>query len=150
MIAGGIISAAGFTRFAKAEPPAEKRRPQNVKSYSGTTRCIPIRGSINRKSPFMDMDLRRNMPMKRVLRLVCALTRLRRRIWGENGYRHARPLTLPRVSRRMSVTTSISMPLCRLAPPGLSTRCIRLPWAIKCKGHTASRPDHSRLGGSAE
>lgn len=31
--------------------------------------------------------------MKRVLRLVCALTRLRRRIWGENGYRHARPLT---------------------------------------------------------
>lgn len=28
--------------------------------------------------------------MKRVLRLVCALTRLRRRIWGENGYRHAR------------------------------------------------------------
>lgn len=30
------------------------------------------------------------MPMKRVLRLVCALTRLRRRIWGENGYRHAR------------------------------------------------------------
>lgn len=58
MIAGGIISAAGFTRFAKAEPPAEKRRPQNVKSYSGTTRCIPIRGSINPgKSPFMDMDL---------------------------------------------------------------------------------------------
>ncbi len=30
------------------------------------------------------------MPMKRVLRLVCALTRLRRRIWGENGDRHAR------------------------------------------------------------
>lgn len=57
MIAGGIISAAGFTWVAKAEPPAEKRRPQNVKSYSGTTRCIPIRGSINRKSPFMDMDL---------------------------------------------------------------------------------------------
>lgn len=28
--------------------------------------------------------------MKRVLRLVCALTRLRRRIWGENGDRHAR------------------------------------------------------------
>ncbi len=26
------------------------------------------------------------------------------------------------------------MPLCRPAPPGLSTRCIRLPWAIKCKG----------------
>lgn len=25
------------------------------------------------------------------------------------------------------------MPLCRPAPPGLSTRCIRLPWAIKCK-----------------
>lgn len=57
MIAGGIISAAGFTWVAKAEPPAEKRRPQNVKSYSGTTQCIPIRGSINRKSPFMDMDL---------------------------------------------------------------------------------------------
>lgn len=42
------------------------------------------------------------------------------------------------------------MPLCRLALPGLSIRCIRLPWAIKYKGHTASRPDHSRLGGSAE
>lgn len=25
------------------------------------------------------------------------------------------------------------MPLCRLALPGLSTRCIRLPWAIKYK-----------------
>lgn len=49
MIAGGIISAAGFTWFAKEEPPAEKRRPQNVKSYSGTTRCIPIRGSINQE-----------------------------------------------------------------------------------------------------
>ncbi len=57
MIAGGIISAAGFTRLQRRNHPQKKRRPQNVKSYSGTTRCIPIRGSINRKSPFMDMDL---------------------------------------------------------------------------------------------
>lgn len=28
------------------------------------------------------------------------------------------------------------MPLCRLALPGLSTRCIRLPWAIKYKKGT--------------
>ncbi len=32
------------------------------------------------------------------------------------------PLLLPRVSRRMSVTTSISMPLCRRALPGLSIK----------------------------
>ncbi len=58
MIAGGIISAAGFTGCKGGTACRKKRRPQNVKSYSGTTQCIPIRGSINQgKSPFMDMDL---------------------------------------------------------------------------------------------
>ncbi|EIQ64045.1 cation efflux system CusB domain protein [Shigella dysenteriae 225-75] len=57
--------------------------PQNVKSYSGTTRCTPIRGSINQVNRRLWIWIWcRNMPMKRVLRLVCALTRLRRRIWG--------------------------------------------------------------------
>ncbi len=36
-----------FTWFAKEEPPAEKTSTAERKSYSGTTRCIPIRGSIN-------------------------------------------------------------------------------------------------------
>ncbi|STE87746.1 cation efflux system protein [Escherichia coli] len=59
MIAGGIISAAGFTWVAKAETACrKKRRPQNVKSYSGTTPMYPnTRFDKPGKSPFMDMDL---------------------------------------------------------------------------------------------
>ena len=81
MIAGGIISAAGFTWFAKAEPPAEKTPTAERKILFWYDPMYPnTRFDKPGKSPFMDMC--RNMPMKRVLRLVCALTRLRRRIWG--------------------------------------------------------------------
>ena len=105
MIAGGIISAAGFTWVAKAEPPAEKTSTAERKILFWYDPMYPnTRFDKPGKSPFMDMDLVpkyadeggdaqssgvridptqvHNMPMKRVLRLVCALTRLRRRIWG--------------------------------------------------------------------
>ena len=76
----GNLSLPGLQRRNRLQ---KKRRPQNVKSYSGTTQCIPIRGSINQVNRRLWIWIWcRNMPMKRVLRLVCALTRLRRRIWG--------------------------------------------------------------------
>ncbi len=98
----------------------------------------------------MDMDLVRNMPMKRVLRLVCALTRLRRESGGENGDRHARAADFfPEFPANVSYN-EYQYAIVQARAAGLSTRCIRLPWAIKCKRARRSRPDHSRLGGSAE
>ena len=83
MIAGGIISAAGFTWVAKAEPPAEKTSTAERKILFWYDPMYPnTRFDKPGKSPFMDMDLVPKYAMKRVLRLVCALTRLRRRIWG--------------------------------------------------------------------
>ncbi len=102
------------------------------------------------KSPFMDMIWCRNMPMKRVLRLVCALTHSDAESGGENGYRHARAADFAQSFPANVSYNEYQYAIVQAAPPGLSTRCIRLPWAIKYKRHTASRPDHSRLGGSAE
>ncbi|STI87701.1 cation efflux system protein [Escherichia coli] len=83
MIAGGIISAAGFTWFAKAEPPAEKTSTAERKILFWYDPMYPnTRFDKPGKSPFMDMDLVPKYADEEILRLVCALTRLRRRIWG--------------------------------------------------------------------
>ena len=58
MIAGGIISAAGFTWFAKAEPPAEKTSTAERKILFWYDPMYPnTRFDKPGKSPFMDMDL---------------------------------------------------------------------------------------------
>lgn len=135
MIAGGIISAAGFTWFAKAEPPAEKTSTAERKILFWYDPMYPnTRFDKPGKSPFMDMDL---VPKYADEESSASGVRIDPTQTQNLGVKTATvtrgPLTFARVSRRMSVTTSISMPLCRLALPGLSTRCIRLPWAIKCK-----------------
>lgn len=58
MIAGGIISAAGFTWFAKEEPPAEKTSTAERKVLFWYDPMYPnTRFDKPGKSPFMDMDL---------------------------------------------------------------------------------------------
>ena len=58
MIAGGIISAAGFTWVAKAEPPAEKTSTAERKILFWYDPMYPnTRFDKPGKSPFMDMDL---------------------------------------------------------------------------------------------
>ncbi|RIC02026.1 Cu(+)/Ag(+) efflux RND transporter periplasmic adaptor subunit CusB, partial [Escherichia coli] len=58
MIAGGIISAAGFTWFAKAELPAEKTSTAERKVLFWYDPMYPnTRFDKPGKSPFMDMDL---------------------------------------------------------------------------------------------
>ena len=58
MIAGGIISAAGFNWFAKAEPPAEKTSTAERKVLFWYDPMYPnTRFDKPGKSPFMDMDL---------------------------------------------------------------------------------------------
>ena len=58
MIAGGIISAAGFTWVAKAEPPAEKTSTVERKILFWYDPMYPnTRFDKPGKSPFMDMDL---------------------------------------------------------------------------------------------
>ncbi|EMX0895521.1 Cu(+)/Ag(+) efflux RND transporter periplasmic adaptor subunit CusB [Escherichia coli] len=58
MIAGGIISAADFTWFAKAEPPAEKTSTAERKILFWYDPMYPnTRFDKPGKSPFMDMDL---------------------------------------------------------------------------------------------
>lgn len=57
MIAGGIISAAGFTWVAKAEPPAEKTSTAERKILFWYDPMYPnTRFDKPGKSPFMDMD----------------------------------------------------------------------------------------------
>lgn len=57
MIAGGIISAAGFTWFAKEEPPAEKTSTAERKVLFWYDPMYPnTRFDKPGKSPFMDMD----------------------------------------------------------------------------------------------
>ena len=58
MIAGGIISAAGFTWFDRAEPPAEKTSTAERKILFWYDPMYPnTRFDKPGKSPFMDMDL---------------------------------------------------------------------------------------------
>ena len=136
MIAGGIISAAGFTWFAKAEPPAEKTPTAERKILFWYDPMYPnTRFDKPGKSPFMDMDL---VPKYADEESSASGVRIDPTQTQNLGVKTATVTARaadfsPEFPRRMSVTTSISMPLCRLALPGLSIRCIRLPWAIKYK-----------------
>ena len=102
MIAGGIISAAGFTWFAKAEPPAEKTPTAERKILFWYDPMYPnTRFDKPGKSPFMDMDL------------------------------------VPKYADEESSASGVRIDPTQTqnlgALPGLSIRCIRLPWAIKYK-----------------
>lgn len=134
MLIGGALTTALYARWApthSAAPAAEQQRKVLFwydPMYPNTRFDKPG------KSPLMDMDL---VPKYADEESSASGVRIDPTQTQNLGVKTATvtrgPLTLPRVSRRMSVTTSISMPLCRLALPGLSIRCIRLPWAIKYK-----------------
>ncbi len=92
MIAGGIISAAGFTWFAKAEPPAEKTSTAERKILFWYDPMYPnTRFDKPGKSPFMDMDL---VPKYADEEDSASGVRIDpdsdAEYGGENGYRHAR------------------------------------------------------------
>ncbi len=71
------------------------------------------------------------MPMKRVLRLVYALPDPDAESGGENGDRHARAAAFAQSFPANVSYNEYQYAIVRLALPGLSIRCIRLPWAIK-------------------
>ncbi len=92
IITGGIICGRFYLGWQRRNRLQKKRRPQNVKSYSGTTRCIPIRGSINQVNRRLWIWIWcRNMPMKRVIASGVRMSPTQTQNLGvENGYRHAR------------------------------------------------------------
>ncbi len=135
MIAGGIISAAGFTWFAKAEPPAEKTSTAERKILFWYDPMYPnTRFDKPGKSPFMDMDL---VPKYADEESSASGVRIDPTQTQNLGVKTATvtrgPLTFAQSFPANVSYNEYQMPLCRLAPPGLSTRCIRLPWAIKYK-----------------